>query len=111
MQKFMMHGDNDKDHAHQCKQFKYYCAKYPVKLHKAKVEAKYGLKNYCVTIRHALQEAELQGKLEDGDKESTKKAANDTLGWFDNKKHLGLPLSVLAALGCSRTPVGTTPDN
>ena len=53
---------------------------------KAKVEARHGLQTYCVTLRRALQEVELRGKLEGGDKDSVEKALSDALDRLDKNQ-------------------------
>merc|ERR1712019_77082 len=54
--------------------------------HKAKVEAKNGLENYCFTMRNTLQEEKLKEKFEAGDKEKIESAVQEALDWLDKNQ-------------------------
>merc|ERR1711977_432764 len=49
--------------------------------HKAKIEAKNGLENYCYTKRGTLQEE--KDKFEAGDKDKIEKAIQEAIAWLD----------------------------
>merc|ERR1712032_1214421 len=54
--------------------------------HKAKVEAKNGLENYCFTMRNTLNEEKLKEKFEAGDKEKIESAVQEALDWLDKNQ-------------------------
>merc|ERR1712232_375169 len=54
--------------------------------HKAKVEAKNGLENYCFTMRNTLNEEKLKEKFEAGDKEKIEAAVQEALDWLDKNQ-------------------------
>jgi len=54
--------------------------------HKAKVEAKNALENYCYSLRNTLQEEKLKDKFEDGDKEKIEAAVQEALDWLDRNQ-------------------------
>ena len=47
-------------------------------INKAKIEAKSGLENHCVTMRNRATEGQFKFKSETGDEEKTKKTARVT---------------------------------
>merc|ERR1712232_60563 len=54
--------------------------------HKAKVEAKNGLENYCFSMRQTLDEEKLKEKFEAGDKEKIEAAVQEALDWLDKNQ-------------------------
>merc|ERR1712190_442039 len=54
--------------------------------HKAKVEAKNGLENYCFNLKNTLEEEKLKDKFEPGDKEQVEAAVKEALEWLEKNQ-------------------------
>jgi len=54
--------------------------------HKAKIEAKNGLENYCFQIRNTLDDEKLKDKIEEADKEAIEAAVKEALDWLDKNQ-------------------------
>eukprot|EP00803_Ostreobium_quekettii_P004280 evm.model.scf_858.4 EVM.evm.TU.scf_858.4 scf_858:23198-25523(+) len=51
--------------------------------HRKKIEARNGLENYAYNMRNTLNDENVGGKLEQGDKDTIRKAVEDTISWMD----------------------------
>merc|ERR1711871_224448 len=53
------------------------------KVMQEKIEAKNGLENYAYSMRNTLDDEEIKDKIDQSDKDTLKKAIDDTISWLD----------------------------